>query len=221
MDTRKIDVASFIRLLQELDKGYFTTSDLEKITGLYRDSLKVALHRFVAKGILTRIKRGVYQLAFSQIDVPKIANQLYYPSYLSFETALSLYGILSQIPYTQTFATTKKSKKIILWNTEVEYRQVQKELYFGYKLEHGIYIAEPEKALLDELYMVSRGKARLDIEELDLRDINKNKLLEYSRRFPRYVEKHLSLVIKYIGTTAVTLETKERITWNKTKQSSL
>src|SRR3989338_7011816 len=157
MVTKRMTTIELIQTLQSLERGYFTVADMEKIIGLSKASLKVALSRLTAKKILTRVKRGVYQLSLSEIDVKKIANQLYYPSYLSFESALSLYGILSQIPYTQTFATLKKSKKMNLGATEVEYTQLKKELFFGYKLENGIYIAQPEKALLDTLYLVSRG----------------------------------------------------------------
>ncbi len=180
-----------IKKLQSLDKEYFTVADMQKITGLARASLKVALSRWAKRGILTRVKRGVYQLSVSPMDVLKVASQLYYPSYLSFESALSRYGILSQIPYTQTFATTKRGKKMILWDTEVEFRQLQKELFFGYKMEDGIYIAEPEKALLDQLYMVGRGKGGLNIEELDLTEIDLKLLKEYAERFPSYVKKRL------------------------------
>lgn len=176
----------FIRTLQALDRGFFTTADLEKITGLGRDSLKVSVNRLVKKEVLTRFKRGVYQLSLSTVDVKKVANQLYYPSYVSFETALSYYGILSQIPSTQTFATMKKSKKMTIANTEVEYTQLKKELYFGYTFKQGIYIAQPEKALLDELYLVSRGKRTIQIEELDMKDINKDKLNTYAEKFPDY-----------------------------------
>lgn len=215
MAIKRLTTMEFIRKLQALDRGFFTTADLEKIIGLERDSLKVSLNRMVKKEVLTRLKRGVYQLSLNVVDVKKVANQLYYPSYLSFETALSRYGILSQIPYTQTFATTKKSKKMTIWNTEVEFAQLKKDLYFGYKLENGIYIAEPEKALLDQLYMVSRGKRTLNIEELDLRNINKNDLGEYAKKYPSYIGDLLSEVMKYIGTTPITNETKERITWYK------
>ena len=215
MAPARINTMDFITKLQSLNRGFFTVSDMEKIIGLSRKSLRVKLTRMVAKKVLTRIKRGVYQLTLSEIDVKKIANQLYYPSYLSFETALSLYGILSQIPFTQTFATVKKSKKMTLWNTEVEFTKLKEELFFGYKLEQNIYIAEPEKALLDELYLVSRGKRGINIEELDLRDINKDKLLEYAKRFPRYIDNQLAIVKEYIGTTPVTREGKERIVWNK------
>lgn len=184
----------FITKLQSLDRGFFTVSDMEKVIGLPRKSLLVTLSRLVAKKMLIRVKRGVYQVGLSEIDVKKIANQLYYPSYLSFETALSFYGIISQIPYTQTFATLKKSKKMILWNTEVEFTKLKEELFFGYKLENNIYIAELEKAFLDELYLVSRGKRSINIEELDLRNINKAKLFEYAKRFPSYINKQLGQV---------------------------
>ncbi len=202
-----------IQTLQSLDRGYFTVADMEKIIGLSRESLKVSLYRLTAKKILTRVKRGVYQLSISEIDVKKIANQLYYPSYLSFESALSIYGILSQIPYTETFATVKKSKKMTLGNTEVEFTQLKKELFFGYVLDKGIYIAEPEKALLDEFYLVSRGKRSINIDELDLKEIEKEKIGEYANKFPSYIMSIVDEVKKYIGTTPITNETKERITW--------
>lgn len=204
---------TLIKKLQSLDKGYFTMADMQKITDLPRDSLKVAINRLIEKEILTRIKRGVYQLGFSQVDVPKIANQLYYPSYLSFESALSRYGVLSQVPYTQTFATTRRSKKMTLWETKVEFRQLRKDLFFGYRMEGGVYIAELEKALLDQLYMVSRGRGSLNIEELDLKEVDKELLKKYAQKFPAYIKKLLDKVEEYIGTTPITDERKERIVW--------
>lgn len=177
----------FIKTLQSLNRDFFTVFDLEKITDLKRDSLKVTLNRLVKQQILTRLKRGVYQLSLSSVDVRKIANQLYYPSYLSFESALSDYGILSQIPYTQTFATNKKSKKMTIWNTEVEFTQIKNDLFFGYILNNSIYIAEPEKALLDQIYMASRGKRNLNLEELDLKNINKETLDKYAQKYPKYI----------------------------------
>jgi len=215
MATKRISTIELIKELQSLDKGYFTVSDMQKITGLSRDSLKVAINRLIEKEVLIRIKRGVYQLGFSPVDVVKVANQLYYPSYLSFESALSRYGILSQIPYTQTFATTKRSKKMTLWKTEVEFRQLKSELFFGYKMDNGMYVAEPEKALLDQLYMVSRGRGSLDIEELDLKEINRGLLEKYAQVFPSYIRELLDEVEKYIGTTPITNEKKERIVWRK------
>lgn len=174
----------FIQLLRDFNKSYFTVADLEKILSMKRDSLYVALNRFVGSGVLIRLKRDVYQPAFQSLELEKVANELYYPSYLSFESALSRYGILSQIPYTLTFATTKRSKKITLGTREVEYRQLKKEYFFGYILDNGIYIAEPEKALLDQMYMISKGKMSSDMNEWSLATLKKSKFLRYSKSFP-------------------------------------
>lgn len=201
----------FMQTLQSFQRDYFTVADLEKVTKLSRSSLKVALSRLTEKGALTRLRRGVYASSEALIDVSRVANQLYYPSYLSFESALSRYGILSQMPATETFATLKQTKRMNIFGTAIEFRQVKQDLFFGYRLEKGLSIAEPEKALLDTLYMVARGKGNISLRELDLRSINRKKLVEYTKQFPAYLEPLLQEVGQYIGTAAITLETADRI----------
>lgn len=204
-----------LKKLEELNKPYFTVADLEKILGLKRESLYVTLTRLVKGGVLERPKRNIYKLFTTEYDVEHIAGELYFPSYLSFESAMARYNILSQIPHGVTFATTRPSKSLTIGNTKVEYSHIKKDLFFGYVLENEKYIAEKEKALLDQLYMVSRGKRTITIEELDLKEINRKKLEEYAKRFPSSVNKFLNEVKKYVGTTPITLESKERIGWKK------
>jgi predicted transcriptional regulator of viral defense system len=115
-------------------------------------------------------------------------NPLVYPSYLSFEAALSRYGILSQIPYAVTFATPQRSRRLVLGDTTVEFRQLKRALFFGYTLESGLYVAEPEKALLDQLYMASRGLASLAWDELDLSMLDRERLRAYATHFPATVQ---------------------------------
>jgi len=200
-----------IKKLGELNKLYFTVSDFEKILGLKRVSLYVTLTRLVKAGVLARPKKNLYTLFTGQYDIEHMAEELYFPSYLSFESALARYGILSQIPYAITLATTRPPKSLVIANTKVEYSHIKKDLFFGYLLENGKYIAEKEKALLDQLYMVSRGKRSIAIEELDLREINREKLEEYAKRFPSSINKFFYEIKKYVGTTPITLESKERI----------
>jgi predicted transcriptional regulator of viral defense system len=199
MVTKKINNIEFLQKLKELDKKYFTVADLEKILGIGRGSLYVLLNRLVKSGTLVRLKRGIYQPAFQGLELEKVANELYYPSYLSFESALSRYGILSQIPYILTFATTKTTKRILLTGKEVEYRQLKRNYFFGYTLEKGIYVAEPEKAILDQLYMISRGKAASEISEWSLVDLDKNKFLKYTKRFPEKVQTAAKDLISKFG----------------------
>ena len=202
-----------IKKLTDFHKSYFTVADFEKVLDLKKDSLYVTLNRLVKNGVLIRVRKNIYSLFTQSIDHEKIANELYFPSYLSFEQALSQYSILSQIPYTQTFATTRPTKKMVIGQVALEYSHLPKELFFGYILKNGKYVAEPEKALLDQLYMVSRGKRSINIEELDLKDINKKKLEEYAKKFPSYIKLLLKEVKKYIGTTPLTLEGNQRVVW--------
>lgn len=179
---------ALVQRLLSLDKPYFSPADLEKVLGQERPGLYVTLNRLVTYGVLTRLRRGVYQVALRAPDFPRIANQLVYPSYLSFESALSRHGILSQVPYTLTFATPHRTRRLALGETVAEFRQFKRELFFGYTLEGGLYVAEPEKAFLDQLYMVSRGLASLALAELDLSSLDPERARILAARFPAAVQ---------------------------------
>lgn len=189
MAAKRLTDIELLQTLQGFDKPYFTVADFEKILIMKRKVLYVTLNRLVKSGVLVRLKRGTYRPEFKTAELEKTANELYYPSYLSFESALSRYGILSQIPYALTFATTKATKKQNLANTEVEYRQLKDELFFGYRLVDGVYVAEPEKAVLDQLYLASRGQVTNDTSEWSLVGLDKMKLQQYAQKFPIPVQK--------------------------------
>jgi len=180
-----------LKKLQKINKPFFTIADLEKITSLPRNSLYVALRRWEAGGVIERVTQGIYIPMGGNVSLENIAAQLYIPNYLSFESALARYGILNLIPYTLTFATTRKTKNYTLQNKEIEFRQISPKLFFGFVMKNGIYIASPEKALLDEVYFVVRGKATFDLDELDIKKLSRKILKDYSQRFPAYVKGYL------------------------------
>ena len=206
MATRKINNIKLLQILRGFNKPYYTVADFEKVLNLNRGSLYVLLNRLVKKGVLIRLKRGVYKPEFESLELEKIANELYYPSYLSFESALSRFGILNQIPYTLTFATNRTSKRLNFTNREVEYRQLKDDLFFGYSLKNGIYIAEPEKAILDQLYIISKGRILKDTSEWSLVDLDKLKFLKYAKKFPKKVQNMAKKLSKKFGKYIVTLE---------------
>jgi predicted transcriptional regulator of viral defense system len=184
-------ITELIKYLERLNKPFYTIADLEKITGLSRKSLYVTLRRLVDRGVLERIGPGVYRLFTSKASVEKIATALYMPNYLSFESLLSRYGVLNLVPYTITFATTRKTKRITLLGRDIEYRQIKKELFWGYEIKGGIYVAKPEKAFLDLVYLASKGIAALDLDELDTRKLALKKVKEFSKKFPIYTQEYL------------------------------
>ena len=177
-----------VQRLLSLNKPYFTLADLEKVLGQQRPSLYVTLNRLVSYGVLVRLRRGVYQVALQSPALARIANTLVYPSYLSFESALSRYGILSQVPYMLTFATPKRSRRLTLGDAAIRFHQLKDTLFFGYVMAEGLYVAEPEKALLDQCYLAARGLASLAWDELDLSVINRDRLAGYAARFPPAVQ---------------------------------
>jgi len=188
MERMKPKDMALVQRLLSLDKPYFSPADLEKLLGQKRPALYVTLNRLVRYGVLVRLRQGVYQVALRAADLPRIANQLVYPSYLSFESPLSRYGILSQVPYVLTFATVHRSRDLTLGDTVVEFHQLKRDLFFGYMLAGGLYVAEPEKALLDQLYMVTRGLSSLTLDELDLSSLDSERLRAYAARFPEVVQ---------------------------------
>ena len=186
---------AFLKKLRQFDKLYFTISDLLKIGAFTRGSLYVTLSRLVQRKELMRLTGGVYILPekFSQIDL--VGNALYQPSYLSFESALSRYGLLSQVPYTLTFATTRKSYRVRVSNIEIEYRKIREDLFFGYKQAGSLLIASRAKAVIDSLYFVSFGKASVTLDDLDLRSLDRALMTRLARKFPDKTQRLLTKVL--------------------------
>ncbi len=185
----------FLEKLKKIDKSYYTFADLAKISSLGKESLKVALFRLSREKKILRLRRNVYILPEKITETEKIANQIYSSSYLSFESALSLWGILSQIPYISSFATPNKTKKIRLAEKRIEYRRLQKKLFFGYFLQDGLYLVRPEKALLDAFYLASLGRLKMNFRELDYVKIKKNKFLSWLKKYPPRTKK---LALKFL-----------------------
>jgi predicted transcriptional regulator of viral defense system len=125
-----------------------------------------------------------------------VAAQLYIPNYLSFESALARYGILNLVPYTLTFATPRKTRNFTLRKQGVEFRQISPKLFFGYEIKNGINIATPEKAFLDQVYFLSKGKASFDLDEVNLKGLSSQIVKKYAERFPVYVQRRVGEILK-------------------------
>jgi len=184
-----------MKILERINKPFYSIADVEKITGVSRKSIYVTLNRLVENGILERIGTGIYRLFTAKVSVEKIAGSLYMPNYLSFESALSRYGILNLVPYTLTFATSRKTKRSVIEGRDVEFRQVKKDLFWGYQMQGGIYVARPEKAFLDLVYLASRGIASIDLDEINLKKLSMTTVKEFSKRYPEYTRVYLNKLI--------------------------
>ena len=107
--------------IKKIPKGYFSLNDLRKISPLKEDSLKVALNRLAASGELIKLGHQIYARDITKINLEQLACAIYAPSYLSCETALAHYHILSQQPLHLTLVTAKRSKVISIVNKNLIY----------------------------------------------------------------------------------------------------
>lgn len=117
-----------------------------------------------------------------QEDLLIISNRIYSPSYISLQWALSYYRLIPEGVYTITAISSLKTQH---FNTPIgafSYRHLKPSLMFGYRLirhENATYkIAEPEKLILDYLYLTPSVKSLEDLEGLRLNIPELNSLLE-------------------------------------------
>jgi len=136
-----------------------------------RSNLKGIVHRWIKKGWIYSLKRGLYELTYPKdfvIPDMYIANRLYGPSYVSLETALSNYSIIPEVSMAVTSITTKSTRQFKNKHGLFIYRTIKPEAFTGYYVEeHGvsnILMAEPEKALVDYLYLKMCRNKRFDFD---------------------------------------------------------
>jgi len=79
------------------------------------------------------------------------------------------------------------------------YRHIGKKLYWGFeekRTRHGSYrIAEPEKALLDWIYLQRQEGLSVAFDELSLKTMDRKKLRRYSLKYPKSVQRMLQEVL--------------------------
>jgi len=162
----------------------FSINDAKKVFNIEKDNtLYKILQRLEKKDIIRRIENGKYLFSFIEVSDFEIANFLTSPSYISLESALSFYGILSQFPYTITSITSKKSKRVIYEDKEYEFIHMESKYLYGFFKKNNFLIASPEKALIDELYFIAKKLRIISLEELDLTNINKKHLKSIVKKY--------------------------------------
>lgn len=172
----------YLELQGKIKENLFTYLDvLKAFTDEEELAIKTQLYRFVKKGLLTKIKRGIYCFDAKSVDELELADRLYEPSYISLETALNYYGIMPDIPQGITSVNLTTTKKIINKFGSFYYTKIKPSLFFGFiSVESAtgsfFQIAKKEKALLDFFYIRRIKKTddlRLRLKDIDISVYNK------------------------------------------------
>ena len=73
--------------------------------------------------------------------------------------------------------------------------KLKNDFYFGFSKKNNIFIASPEKAFIDSLYLSYLGKYNLDLSSLNLEKIDRksceNILKRYPSKFKIYYERYI------------------------------
>jgi predicted transcriptional regulator of viral defense system len=177
-----------IQAIHKTGRLVFTTREIAAIRGSSISSNTQCLSRLEKQHIITKILQSVWAVTSDKrfspyLVVPYLAVN--HRSYISFISALHIYGVISQIPQVITVASTAHSKKMKTPVGTYFIHQISPDFFDGFDWNSGgdYLIASPEKALVDCLYLASRkGKQYAHFPELDLENISRKKTMEWVKR---------------------------------------
>ena len=156
--------------------------------------IRVQLSRWVKTGKILQLRRGVYTIAPPyQKNNPHpflIANHLQKASYVSLQSALSFHGLIPEVVNIITSVSTGRPERLETPLGTYEFRHIKRELLFGYQMTElggqSAFVATPEKALLDLIYLQPGGDSTAYLRELRLQNtekLDKSLLIKHARRF--------------------------------------
>lgn len=167
--------------------------------------------REVKNGNLIKIINGLYETN-PNVKGYLLAGSIYGPSYLSFDFALSYYGLIPEKVTAYTSATCDKKKKKNYENQfgTFLYRDVPVNVYpLGINIieedEYVYQIATPEKALCDKLYTLSPIKNMTELENvlfndlrIDMDELNNFNIKDLEEISNSYHSTNVDLLYRYM-----------------------
>lgn len=155
---------SILAYAKQLKRPVFTTRELAMLSGSSLSNTTQKLNILEKSGLVFKVARGIWAEAGNEKLSPYALIPFLLPkhrAYVSFISALHLYGIIEQIPQVITLASTIHTKKIYTKIGTFFIHQILPVLFDGFDWYRGrgsFLIAEPEKALIDSLYLSARKK---------------------------------------------------------------
>jgi predicted transcriptional regulator of viral defense system len=147
-----------------------------------RANLQKQLSRWTAAGKIHQLRRGLYTLAepYRQKDPHPflIANRLIAPSYVSLQSALAYYDLIPEaVPQVLSITSKLRSKVIETSLGSFRYHNIQSPLFSGFSLvqvsiDQSAYLARPEKALFDLIYLTKQSHTPEYLDSLRLQNLD-------------------------------------------------
>ncbi len=153
------------------------------LTGAVRPmDIRKQLSRWTASGKLYQLRRGLYSLAPPYQKVRPhpflVANQLHAGSYVSLQSALAFYGMIPEYVPVTTSVTIRRPANYQTPLGQFNYRHIQPAWFTGYRRvdlenEQSAFVAGPEKALLDLIYLQPGSDSEAFLRSLRLQALDR------------------------------------------------
>lgn len=159
---KKLTSIYISRTLSERGVEAFRDDEFARLFQLTQKRAHEVLHRLAASGIVRRLANGRYVFVGlgpspAEAQPLYLGTRLVEPSYVSFWSALGYYGWTEQASRLVFLATARRSGRHSVGSFVFRFVRLRPSRFFGYAAvrdgELEFPVAEPEKAILDSLYL--------------------------------------------------------------------
>ena len=139
------------------DRTIYHSNDLAILWNISnKNTLYTTIKRYVQKGVLIPIYKGLYStVPLQELDPLELGRAIIHRyTYLTTESVLAQEGIISQATYAYTFVSNI-SKKVTVGDISFRFRKLKDEYLYnptGIVKNDGNFIATTERAVADMLY---------------------------------------------------------------------
>ncbi len=186
-----VTAAAAYARLRAVGSPLMTTGEAAAALRVSTSAASRTLRALGRQGLVRQVRYGLWSLAAEPLDARRLASEITrpYPSYVSFESALSAHGMIDQLPRDVTLASLDRAKRARTSFGTFEIHHLPAELFGGFESRDGVAIATPEKALFDYYYVAHANlRHRRRLPELELpRSFSRRRLRFWLDRirFPR------------------------------------
>lgn len=197
---------SIYSYIRKLGKDVFTTRGLSQVSGKSLSTTAQALNYLAGEGLIVKIYRGIWAEERAAVSPYAVIPHLFptHRAYVSFISALHIHGMIEQIPQVVTLASTSHARVIRTGAGVFQAHRIEPSFFSGfgwYKGSGTFLIAEPEKAIVDCLYISAyKSKRFAHFPELTLpKSFSFKKVKAWIEKIPsskvrKYASKKLTIL---------------------------
>lgn len=174
--------------LLRLRRPIIETGEAAVRLGLSISRASQLLHALEESGLVRRLRRGLWMLP-PDVDALIVPPYLTapFPAYVSFWSALAIHDMIEQVPRQIFVASLDRTRRVTTSIGTYSIHHLAPELFDGYDGSEEVgYLATPEKALFDTVYVRAPRGGQFLLPELEFPDgFQEDKLEEWTSRIAR------------------------------------